>query len=82
MSHAFSPDLDRVIRERMATGMYATQDELLLDALHALDELEQRHRELREEVQARVAKAGKGLSAPLDIEALKAEARQQLHRTE
>jgi Arc/MetJ-type ribon-helix-helix transcriptional regulator len=79
MSYAFPPDLDRLISERMATGLYASQDELLLDALQALDELERRHHELREEVQRRVAKAGQGLSAPLDVDALMAEGRRRLN---
>jgi hypothetical protein len=33
--------------------------------------------QLREEIQQRVSKAGKGNSAPLDIEAFKAEARRR-----
>jgi antitoxin ParD1/3/4 len=82
MSFTLPPDLDRLVHEKMASGTYATPEDLLRDALYALDELERRHRELRHEVQARIEKAGKGLSTPLDVEALKAEARRQLPRAE
>ena len=79
MSYAFPPDLQRAVDERMAAGGYSSADALLLNALRALDELERRHRELREEVQRRVAKAGQGQSAPLDVDALMAEGRRRLN---
>jgi Arc/MetJ-type ribon-helix-helix transcriptional regulator len=82
MAYAFPPDLDRLVSEKMATGLYASQEELLVDALHALDELDRRHRELREEVQRRVASAGQGLSAPLDVEFIMAEGRRRLNNAE
>jgi len=82
MSYTFSPDLDRLVQEKMATGIYGTPEELLVQAIHALDELERRHQLLRDEVQTRIAKAGKGMSRPLDIESFKAAARAQLRPTE
>ena len=36
MIYQFSPDLEDEINERMASGQYASQDELLRDALRAL----------------------------------------------
>ncbi|HEY4313018.1 MAG TPA: type II toxin-antitoxin system ParD family antitoxin [Pirellulales bacterium] len=78
MSYAFPPELDRLVNERMATGLYTSQEELLVDALRALEELDSRHRELRDEVQRRVAKSGKGLSAPLDVEGIMAAGRRML----
>jgi hypothetical protein len=47
------------------------------DALRALDEVRLQQEQLRKEIQQRVSKAGKGNSAPLDIEAFKAEARRR-----
>jgi len=36
MSHSISDDIARLIHERMATGRYASEDELLREALAAL----------------------------------------------
>jgi len=78
MSYAFPPDLDRLVQERMATGRYGTQDELLLQAMLALGELEQRHRELRDEIRERLDREGKPGAEPLDVTAFNAEMREQL----
>lgn len=36
MSYAFPPELDQLVRDKMATGEYASADELLLEAMRAL----------------------------------------------
>ena len=36
MSYSFPPELDRLVREGLATGEYASEDDLLLEALRAL----------------------------------------------
>jgi putative addiction module CopG family antidote len=41
MAHQFSPDVEAELRERMATGQYATEDDVLRDALRALKRQEQ-----------------------------------------
>jgi Arc/MetJ-type ribon-helix-helix transcriptional regulator len=77
MNYQFSPDvLDRV-KEHMASGRYACEEYHFADALRALDGMRLQQEQLREEIQQRVSKAGKGNSAPLDIEAFKAEARRR-----
>ena len=38
MAYALSPELDRLIREGLATGRYASEEELLLEAMRALGE--------------------------------------------
>lgn len=55
MSYAFPPELDRMVREALASGAYASEDELLLEAVRAL----------RDRVEA-VAAIGEGLA---DLEA-------------
>jgi len=37
MNYQFPPDVDEKVREKMASGKYASEDELLRDALEALD---------------------------------------------
>ncbi len=36
MAYSFPPELDRLVREELATGVYASKDDLLLEAVHAL----------------------------------------------
>jgi Arc/MetJ-type ribon-helix-helix transcriptional regulator len=75
MSYAFPPDLQRAIDARMVAGGYKSADDLLLDALLALDHLEKQHEELRTEIRARLDRRGKPPAQPLDFDALKAELR-------
>ena len=36
MSYAFPPELDRLVREELATGTYNSEDDVLVDAMLAL----------------------------------------------
>ena len=38
MPYQFPPDLDKLVREQMATGDYRSEDDVLRDALIALEE--------------------------------------------
>ena len=38
MSYVLPPDLERLVREELATGVYASEDEVLLEAMRALHE--------------------------------------------
>ncbi len=38
MGYQFPPDLDKLVREQMATGKYRSEDDLLRDALTLLNE--------------------------------------------
>lgn len=77
MTYPFPPDLSRVVQARMSAGGYNSEDELLLDAMLALEDVEQREEQLRSEVLKRMAKTNGGLSAPLDRDAFKTEARRR-----
>ncbi len=74
----FPPNLDQMIRPWMEVGPYASADEVLLDAMLALEDVNKREDDLRHEVRQRVARANSGLSMPLDRNAFKAEARKRL----
>jgi Arc/MetJ-type ribon-helix-helix transcriptional regulator len=66
-----------MIRYWMEVGPYASPDEVLLDAMLALEDVQKRENELRNEIQHRLVKVGSQLSLPLDREAFKAEARRR-----
>ena len=36
MSYAFPPELERLIRQELSTGVYASEDDLLLEAMRVL----------------------------------------------
>jgi Arc/MetJ-type ribon-helix-helix transcriptional regulator len=36
VSYYFPPELDRLVREELATGIYRSEDDLLLEAIQAL----------------------------------------------
>ena len=38
MSYQFPPDVEELVTQRMAAGSYASEDDVLRDALHALAE--------------------------------------------
>lgn len=75
MPYSLSPEFEQAVEAKLATGEYASAEELLSDALAALDAMKARHAELKASIQTRFASAGQGLSAPLDIEAFLAEMR-------
>jgi Arc/MetJ-type ribon-helix-helix transcriptional regulator len=77
MGYSFPPKLNSLVRHWMNVGSYASEDDVLLDALLALEDVQKREEELRREVHQRLAKAGSGLSLPLDRADFKAEARRR-----
>ncbi len=50
MPYRFRPDVDQLVRRRMTTGRYATEDDLLREALQALDEEDEDLAAVREAV--------------------------------
>lgn len=48
MPHVFPPELDRLIREELATGAYASEDDLLLEAVRSLRDQEELMAGIRE----------------------------------
>jgi putative addiction module CopG family antidote len=77
MGYVFPSELEQLVQEKIKTGSYKSEDEVLLDAMHALNELQRRHAQLRDEIQTRAAKCGQGLSVPFDPDEIKALARAQ-----
>lgn len=50
MAHQFPPDVEDQLRERMATGQYASEDDVLRDALRALKQQDQDMAAIREAI--------------------------------
>ncbi len=51
MSISFSPELEELVRKELASGRYASEDQLLLEAVRLLAERDRRREGLREQLQ-------------------------------
>jgi len=61
MAYAFPPDVSKLVQEQMARGGYASEDDLLRDALAALSQFQWTDAELTEEFQQTVEAVREGL---------------------
>ena len=71
MHYEFPPDLRQRVLARLADGSYQTEDELLRDAMNAIDDLDREKLRLfhaRNLVAAEQSRLG--LSTPLDLDAI------------
>ncbi len=68
MTYAFPPDVQHLISRQMAVGSYATEDDVLRDALRALSEEEEDLDAVREAVaEFRTGDAGLPLDDAFDL---------------
>lgn len=77
MNVSLTPELEQYIQEKVSTGMYYSASEVVREGLRLLKEREQlqqiRLQELRQDIQAGI---DSGEATPLDMQAIKAKARQ------
>ncbi|MCO6457015.1 MAG: type II toxin-antitoxin system ParD family antitoxin [Pirellulaceae bacterium] len=78
MTEALPPDIQRFVDQAVASGEYDSPDACIVAALRAFRELRERHQQLRADIQHAIEQSQRGESRPLDMEAVKAEAR-RLH---
>lgn len=71
-SNPFSPELQQLVQEELDTGEYASQEELLLEAMRLLADRNRRRQKLRDELQVGRDQLERGEGIELDSdEALK-----------
>lgn len=79
MNIALTPELEKLIQKKIETGIYASVNDVIREGLMLLEERdllqELKLRALKKDIQAGIES---GESIPLDIEAIKAEARRTL----
>jgi antitoxin ParD1/3/4 len=51
MSNSFSPELQQLVSQELATGRYSSENDLLLEAVRVLAERDRRREELRQQIQ-------------------------------
>lgn len=77
MAETLPPDLQQFIDQSVASGEFETPDACIAAALRAFRELKQRHDDLRADIQHAIEQSNRGESRPLDMSAVKAEARRR-----
>lgn len=79
MNYQFPPDIEERFRVRMSDGRYQSEDDVLREAMDALDQLEQ-DKLIRWDERNRLAvrQSQEGLSKPLDDEAVLGRLRERL----
>ena len=79
MNVSLTPELERLVRGLVESGRYSSSSEVVREALRLVEEREQlreiRLEALRSEVQKGLDDLAAGRSGPLDMEAIKQEAR-------
>ena len=78
MNVTLTPDLERLVHERVATGQYKSAVEVIREALRLLKERDVAFKELRRDIAAGLEQLDRGEADVLDIAAIKAKARQQM----
>ncbi|MGD9720249.1 MAG: type II toxin-antitoxin system ParD family antitoxin [Pirellulales bacterium] len=71
--HTLLPDLETFVQQKIASGEFASREELAMEALRIYRDIEQRRAQLKSDIQVAMEEADQGLCEPLDIEAIKAE---------
>ncbi len=80
MTISVSPELQSLVEEQLATGQFESTDAVLRAALELLQERSRRVDELRRAILPAVERLDRGEGKPLDMEAIKAEARAKYER--
>ena len=79
MAYQFPPDVEELIKRHMESGAYSSEDEILRDAIAALDQLElDKIARWHERNQLASEQSTQGLSKPLDDVKLLARLRERL----
>ncbi len=81
MAHQFPPDVEERIKAKLATGQYDSEDDVIRDALEALEYYRRYQRELsdlRETLRVAEEQSRLGQSGPFDAEATKRVVRERL----
>jgi len=71
MHYQFPPDLHERVQSRLSDGTYQSEDDLLRDAMNALDDLDrEKLRLFQEGNRVALEQSRLGMSKPLDLNAL------------
>jgi antitoxin ParD1/3/4 len=72
------PELDAFVHQAVATGVYESEEAVVVAGLRLLQERERRLEELRAELRPALEELDRGERIPLDFEEIKARGRRRL----
>lgn len=79
MNISLTPQLEALVKNKVASGRYGSASEVMRDALRLLEERDQRQSLRVEELRAEITKGlDSGEPTPLDVGAVKAQGRKRL----
>lgn len=79
MNVSLPPELERLVAKKVASGGYQSASDVICDALQLLQDRDQRRLEdLRREIAIGLDQADRGEIAPMDMDAIRSEARRRL----
>jgi len=70
MSVSMPPDIDTFVHQAVATGMYESEEAVIVAGLRLLQERERRVEELRNELRPALEELDRGRGKPLNMEAI------------
>lgn len=71
-------ELEQYVDEKIAAGAFASRDAFVVEAVRMYREFEFRHELLRTDIRAAIEEAERGMTAPLDIEAIRQELAEEI----
>ena len=84
MNVSLTPELEKLVNERVRSGMYSSASEVIREALRLLKEREELRRrqleELRKDIAIGLAQADRGQVAPLSLPRIKRRLRKRLRQ--
>jgi antitoxin ParD1/3/4 len=82
MNVSLTPELERLVNDKVATGLYTSASEVVREALRLLKDQDEIRavtlQELKRDVAAGVEQLDRGQSSALDMAAVKAKARKRM----
>ena len=82
MNISLTPQLQRLVEDKVASGLYHSASEVIREGLRLLQERDQlrqvRLEELRQQIQVGLDELDQGLVAPLDTDSIKQRGRKRL----
>ena len=79
MNISLTPQLEKMVKTKVASGLYGSASEVLREALRLLEERDRIHAMRIEELRAEIKKGlNSGEPTPLDVAAIKARGRKRL----
>jgi antitoxin ParD1/3/4 len=79
MNISLTPQLEKLVKNKVESGLYGSASEVMRDALRLLEERDRIHSLRVEELRAEIKKGfDSGEPTPLDVDAIKARGRKRL----